>query len=445
MFFLYSRSSETDMERTDNNWIYPGRELCFVKETKKLSESNISERNKELIRQFQNHLFARGSKESRVAKVSSQLRNICEDLAISIDTANVKHITAVVAALQNKRFVRKQLNGASINEKKRRYSEATIADYCRVIKQFFLWFKDEDERVFSPDPQIAREARSLYKYIEKELKTSYKDPFRDPNEVIQPEEIQLVLAKGCESLRDQAFLKLLHSHGSRIGEHLNIRLKHIRMDKMCAEIVVSGKTGQRSLFVTDALPYLSRYLEVHPCRNDPESFLWIGESNRYGSEPIAYRGACKLIDRAFKKANVTKRHSLHWFRHSRATLWALQYDIQIVEKLMGWVPGSKQSKRYVHFSNRDIRKAFLEKQGLVTGELLNKELPKSCVCGATNDQVARYCHICGKALSVVIAYEDGEKYNKELNATVAELMAIVADPERLRKFQEFKAKQGGAP
>ncbi len=57
--------------------IYPTRERVFERELKKLKGSNVSQRNKELITEFQNYLFSTGSGDLRVAKLSSQIRIMC--------------------------------------------------------------------------------------------------------------------------------------------------------------------------------------------------------------------------------------------------------------------------------------------------------------------------------------------------------------------------------
>tara|TARA_Y100000031_G_C8183551_1_gene367726 strand:+ start:401 stop:736 length:336 start_codon:yes stop_codon:yes gene_type:complete len=104
---------------------------------------------------------------------------------------------------------------------------------------------------------------------------------------------------------------------------------------------------------------------------------------------------------------------------------------------MGWAPGSRQVKTYVHLCPKDVEQAFLKMHGL-TEEEKQKNLPQTCGCGMINDSFARYCLTCGNPLRVEIVMQDQEMLHSETNKAVREMMEMFKDPRMLKQFEEFK-------
>lgn len=111
--------------------IYPLKNKVFERELNKLETWNISDKNKELIKAFHNYLFAQGSGELRVAKLSVQLRIILNIVNKDLSEFEQQDVENIIA---------------NINRDKKLY-DATKSDYRRVIKQFFKWFKKKDIRL----------------------------------------------------------------------------------------------------------------------------------------------------------------------------------------------------------------------------------------------------------------------------------------------------------
>jgi len=405
------------------NRIYSGREHIFQKEQEQLRNWNTTERNKTLIGSFQNYIFSKGSGELRVAKLTSQLRRIVVVLNKDLDKVEKIDIE----------------NTIGYYNRQKAYSEATKSDYRRTIKQFYTWFKDEDERIYSSDEKTLRNALKLYKYIEKEIKISYKHERIDPSTIITDDEIDLVIEKGCKTIRDKALIKFLHETGVRVGELLNIRIKDIIINETHATIIVDGKTGKRNIPIINSLPYIIQYLEVHPFKNDKESYLWIGESPKYYLEPIKHKGTQKIIYRAFEKVGLEhKRQNLHWFRHSRATLLAPKLTEAMLCTFMGWKIGSKQVRTYLHVNETQLQNAILELKGLKKEDHKELRIPQKCVCGTLNDTNSKYCYKCGKPLNVKVVMEDKIEYDEELQKSIELLIEISKNPVLLKKFEDFK-------
>jgi integrase/recombinase XerD len=405
-------------------------ESIYQKELLMLEKESISKRNKELIRLFHNSLSSKGCKGLRVAKLSSQLRRICIELNNDLDKI-VKQDIEKLFTFYNKR---------------EDYSNATKNDYKRCIKQFYHWFEDEDERIYGGSSESRERIKRFYKSVFG-LKLTADIKERDAGEVISDEDIDGVILNGTNSFKDKSFLKLLHETGMRCSEILSLKIKDLKFKKGVAIVNVPGtKTEERKIPIIHSLPSLRKYLEVHPDSKNMNSFLFIGESRRHGMKPLTRNGAYKLVDRCFKSAKLNKKHNLHWFRHSRASLLASDLTEVLLCKFMGWVIGSKQVKRYVHLGNVELESVYCELSGVETEEKKKTKSLKKCVCGAMNEDNGNYCYICGQPLDIGRFLKDESKtifdkesdYNEELNKSIHLLMEIAKNPGLMKKFEEFK-------
>ncbi|MFC1704725.1 tyrosine-type recombinase/integrase [Nanoarchaeota archaeon] len=398
--------------------IYPHREKTFELELKRLQKSEISLENKELITRFQNYLFSKGDTGSlRVAKLSSQLRRMCSKLSKSLGELYKEDLINLVALYNQDPSL----------------SDSTKTDYRRCLKQFYLWFKEEDKRFEHNDV----EAKKLYKFVEKELKTSFTIKQADPSTIITEEDCSLVIEKGCRTTRERAFVSMLHELGARAGEFLNIKLGDIEVKDSYGVVQLDGKTGLRKVFITKSLPHLIRHLELHPYKDNKNSYLWLSEANCNRDDPLLHKGAQKLVDRCFNRAKVEKRHNLHWFRHSRATILAPKLTTPLLCKYMGWSLNSDQIKTYCHLSVKQLEDTFLALNGIKPKEEEQEKLIK-CICGTLNNPSERYCYKCCKPLRVETVIQDQELIKGETNKTIEFLMQIAESPQLLEKFKKFK-------
>ncbi|MBS3106992.1 site-specific integrase [Candidatus Woesearchaeota archaeon] len=404
----------------DTNRIYCGRGLMYVRQMERLASSMLSLRNKEILHDYRSFLLAKGVGELRVSKLLSQMQRLAESLPIDLDKVQQRELQELVANFNSKP----------------EYSDETKADYRRCIKQFYAWFEDNDARLANPETRET--AQKVYRYLKTQVSRTCRLKKVDFSNIITEDDLNRVIGH-CRNIREKAFLKLLHEAGCRVGEFLNIRLKDIQIMKNRALIIVDGKTGERRIPVVNSLPFLVQALEVHPFSREPDRYLWLGESRSNLYEPLMHRGAQKLIDRCFERAGVNKKHNFHWFRHSRATLLAPRITESLLCKYMGWTLGSQQVRRYVHLCTEQLESAVLEMNGLKDHEEQKSEQPKVCVCGTLNEGQARYCYRCGNPLSMDIVIQDQEVLKQETDDRLKVYAEIMANPEKRRQFEEFKA------
>ena len=390
---------------------------------KRLEVAEISKKNKSLIRGFQQYLAAKNCGQQRISKLTYQLRKVSYVLGKNLDKVTRKDLIEVTAHFN-------QLDTITA---------ATKADYRRALKQFFKYYEDEDKRLDSKNKTIKINARKFYKYLQTQFSCRYKEKEIDPSSILTDEDIQLVVEKGCDNIRHKALIKFLHETGLRAGELLGLRRRDIVIKKNIGEAYVDGKTGKRLVQFTKSMSYIVQWLDIHPIKEE-NAFVWLTSSSNYKSKLLKHRSAAKLVDVCFKNAGVNKKHNLHWFRHSRASLNAPHWTETIMCKYFGWVIGSKQVRTYCHISPKQIEDAFLKMNGLSEEQEEKKNLPLLCGCGTTNDSFSRYCYRCGNPLTIQTAVQDQEVMKTETGLAIKEMMEMFRDPEMMKAFMEFKSQ-----
>lgn len=407
----------------DNMRIY-NRCQSYESELEKLKKADISSNNKQLIKRFCDHkLGDKGISLVRVVKQLSQLKQLSKWFGKDLDKVEREDISKILAMINTSALcVRRIKSGDKIYETKpQKYSVWTRKDYLMIIKEFFRWLHGKTTPLVE-DLSMEFDKRTQIRNI------------------VTNEHIEQVL-KSTESLKDRAFLSLLHESGARIGEILNMKIKDITKQNGFTKVRLNGKTGERHILIITSVPYIYRYLETHPLKDKPESHLWICEDARRKNKPLEYMGAKRIIERCLERAKLSHLPSNpHHFRHSRATInanWMTETQMCLY---FGWTLGSDQVSTYVHASGRDADKAILRMNGLEQEEkvdLPNK--PKTCpICKTVNESIASFCCNCGKPLTLKIALESEERIKEETDKSIKLLMEVFKDPELLQSFEKFK-------
>ncbi len=382
------------------------------------------ERSKELIHKFKDGMLARGVGQARVAKVLSELRKILPMLRVEFDQAEVFNIDSVLATIQQITYL----------------APATKSDYRRALKQFYKWFEDHDPRLYDEDSVISRRTNQFYRYLREKVSGKYKMKRIDPNSIILPKDINKVIKKGCRTAKEKALVRFLHETGCRIGELLAMQIKDIQFGEVSAKVVLDGKTGLRQIPIVLSIELLQRWIEEHPYSDDPNAFFWVSHNPRCLYKPLKSQGVCKLLNRCFDRAGVTKKHNPHWFRHSRASLLAQKLPEAMLCKYMGWVLGSKQVVTYVHLSNSQLEEEYLFTNGVKVPEKRILELQECNFCKKKCDGAAMFCVSCGRPLSLEVALNSQEQYQQELEKTSKFMLEMLKSEELRNRFQEFLAQ-----
>jgi len=370
----------------------------FRREIERIKASDIAKENKELILAFQRDLVIEGIGIPRIHGYMRILRLICEWKDKPFGKWSVDDLKEVLLKIET--------NG---------YTQETIKEFRKTLRKFFKWLKGEDWKGL----KVLKGKRT-----ERELP-----------EVLTEDEI-LAMIEAANHPRDKAMIAVDYEAGLRIGELAGLKVKDITWNEHGAKIKVKGKTGERQIPIVMAAPYLKRWLELHPAKDNPNAIVFIGIGTRNRGEPIGYKSFEKAIKKAAEKAGIKKRIHPHILRHSRATVLAnFLTEAQMCE-YFGWVQGSSMARIYVHLSGRDIDKAINRVYGIEEEEE-EKEIklrPQKCHrCSEINPPAAKFCYRCGLIL------DEKERLRAQFDEAkvMPSLMTKILEDEQLR--EKFKA------
>jgi integrase len=391
------------MNQEEKETIYPDKRKDLERAITKLNNSSLSKDNKELITEYSSFISSQGTGNSRRSKVMNMFRIICESYNYNLKQPVKKNLVKVFAQIQddNTRLVRnsKYTAWTVINRPR---SEATKKDYKITLKQFYNWYEEEDPRVYGTEIERI-ESLKAYKYLGRLKLPVFKKELRKSELITQQDVVKALSVK--TTTRNKALLSLFYESGARAGEILTMRIRDITVFNGFADVTFpKGKTGTRTIAQTFCIPYLTRWLEEHPFKQEPDCSLWVKQEARRSPtrKPLNWVGCSSVIKKMFIIANIPKRYNLHWFRHSRATALSGLFKESELRQYFGWTNNSTMPGTYIHLDGREARNKYLELKGLKEPDQLELEKHNVCGCGEINTLGMDYCGRCGKPLSVKV-------------------------------------------
>ena len=134
-----------------------------------------------------------------------------------------------------------------------------------------------------------------------------------------------------EYVRNAALIDLLVSTGIRIGEAATITLNDIIAPEHT--ILIHGKgRKQRLIYISAPITWERIKALVKERKNSTCPFLFV---NRYG-QPLSIHGIEDIYKKYIKKAQITKKSTPHYLRHTFATnLLANGADLRSVQEILG--------------------------------------------------------------------------------------------------------------
>jgi len=279
----------------------------------------------------------------------------------------------------------------------------TTYDHKKILKIFFRWVKlgSRSFREVGNPPEL------------KNVRTKTVADKIVREELVTPEDIVNLLSV-CSNLRDKALLHVHYEAGTRPGEILSLKIKHVKQDKYGMIIAVDGKTGARPIRLIESVPSLSKWLSSHPFKDDPESPLWINiAKSNYGTR-LTHQSATLILYNACKKSQIGKKINLKLFRHSEATRTAMFMTEATLRKRHGWSPTSKMPSKYAHINQKDVEDSILGHYGIKQETERINRVPKICpVCKNQNSYDSNTCDNCSKPLDLEKAISLEEEAQKE--------------------------------
>ncbi len=375
----------------------------------KINESSISQRNKDLIKNFYRERLSIGLSKGRQYKYLYSLDVLARALNQDFESATKDNLIDLVGHFENSAF-----------------TEWTKHDYKVVLKIFYRWLRRTDEY----PPEV------------KWIKTTVHGSHLLPDEILTEEEVNRMV--DCSNnLRDKALVLMLYESGCRISELLTVNIRNVQFDDYGAVLLVTGKTGDRRVRIIASAPKLASWLENHPLRRDVDAPLWVSLSQNNRHDRLSYRASKCILQELAKQAGIRKRIYPHLFRHSRATFLARYLTESQLKHHFGWVQSSNMASTYVHLSGRDVDSALFNIAGIEVKKNENESLMRTVPCfrcQQKNSPTSKFCMRCGSPLDMQTALKIDEtrvKIDSLMNSLIEHpaVLSLI-----MEKIDEMKSK-----
>lgn len=366
--------------------------------------------NGEITLRFLDHLGALGLSVARVAKYSSHLPVILRMINMDLKDMTKSDVEAIVA----------EINGCP-------HKEWTKHDKKLTLRKLIQYAKTGScARGTTLVPEIS--------WIS--LSVKEKDPRVTPESLLTPEDFMAII-KATTNKRDRAMFYVLFEAALRPGELLTMRTNSVIFKDDYCLITANGKTGIKRIPLVVSSKPLLEWLNEHPYRDLPDAPLWCSLSRFNDGNRLSYQYFRLLIKTIAQRANVKKDIWPYLYRHTSLTAMAKVFTECRLEQYAGWTYGSKMTRRYVHFSARDLEDAVLELHGLKAASkdkgLVNLiDCPR---CGSKEPLGNVRCTTCGMVIDkeTVLQMEETqhtkeeklEKKNAELQTRLDKLEGLI--------------------
>lgn len=240
------------------------------------------------------------------------------------------------------------------------------------------------------------------------------------------EDVLPLINDGTDNIRNKALFSVQFEGGFRPHcELYELRVGDVKKTEYATEIEVDGKTGERSVTMILAVPYLNRYLgDVHPRSGDDDAYLWV----KHNGERMSYTTFMRYFTRAADRIELEKPVIPKNFRKSNATWLArLGKNESFIDDRQGRKRGSDAVAHYVSMYGDDRAAEYADLFGEEVETTDPEEYaPIRCPnCRQKTPQDKAVCMWCNHALS-----HDAAEDLKEAEDTVKQLaiQQVAEDP-----------------
>ena len=258
------------------------------------------------------------------------------------------------------------------------------------------------------------------------------NPVPNPADMLHWEEDVIPMIEGCQNSRDKALLAVAFDSGARSGELKELTIGDVTDHRHGMQIMLDGKTGQRSVSLIPSVPYIQRWLSDHPESNNRDAPLW---SKLSTAEDVSYQCFLKIFKRAARKADIGKPATPTNFRKSNATYLAEKgMNESFINDRQGRARGSKATAHYVAKFGGRAEDEYARLQGVEVEEDEPEPIgPVTCPrCGNDTPRHEPACVHCQQVLGhgAIGSIEDEEREVREAFFRFAQ-----KNPEVMSDFQ----------
>jgi integrase/recombinase XerD len=333
------------------------------------------------------------------------------------------------------------------------------------LLRFFKWLYNPNlEPRNRPTPDVMNNIQKLKRLEQSTIK---------PTDLWTAED-DLLFLKYCPSKRDKAYHTIAKDSSCRPDEILKLRIRDVvfktSYTNHYAEIVVNGKTGNRSIPLFAAVPYVKDWLDDHPQGRNPNAFLIpsldrkhkkFGNKMQQKSLNLIYRKYNleffprilqdpKVVPEDKKKIKdlLKKPWNPYIFRHSALTAKSKILKEHVLRQHAGWSGKSQMHMKYLHYFGNESNESLLAEYGIVTEAnkanilLPDKLRPKQCPnCNESNKPDSKFCAKCRMVLTYD-AYNETLEKQQEKDAEVRVLQEkYEQEMKAMREEMENKFQQ----
>jgi integrase len=260
------------------------------------------------------------------------------------------------------------------------------------------------------------------------------DPKPDPAKMFGWEDHVLPMIEAAQNQRDAALIAVAWDSGARAGEICGLRVGDVADHKYGKRIHVDGKKGQRSVMLVSSVPYLRKWLDVHPASDDQSAPLW---SKLSAAEDPSYEMKLKMLKEPARNSTITPPATPTFtrFRKSSASHLASEGVPQAhLEDHHGWDRGSDVAARYVAVFGDANDRAVARAHGVDVEDDEPDEIgPITCPrCEQETPRTEDFCVWCDQALDTAAARDVEQK----LTAVNDRMREVLDDPEKLEDLLE---------
>jgi len=366
-------------------------EVARERLTKRKEEGKLPTKDYELIIEFldafDNQVQSHSPPAGESSKEPSTLKSYCSRFTWS--SVRLQDSTLAEATTEQiNELMSQHLSGDNPEIKDGGYADSTVRLYQSALRSLYNYHEDlnvEPEEITlidSPDSKV------------------------DERDMFTSDEIQ-ELRENCPNPRDRCLLELLINTGQRIRAIQTLRIKDVNLEEGIFYLndSVDGlkhAEGKRPLLGAKAA--VRRYMDYHPCPNDPDAYLLTNIHNHNpDTEPgdMLHRGTLRRrLKKIGENAEISKPVNPHNFRHYFVTIAKKRYglDNDQIRWLIGHGPDSSvMESTYSHLTDDDRIKTVEIDSGYREPEEEDSPLtpPVCTICGEPleNDDVA--CSVCG--------------------------------------------------
>ena len=208
------------------------------------------------------------------------------------------------------------------------------------------------------------------------------------NDKLTLEEFEQIVDYFSSDPRIQLYLTLSLESLVRPQELLYVRLENVERHDSYAKVFISehGKEGTGLLQCIDSYPYLIKWLNQHPQKNNGKAFLFINTGNTNTLKQLKPSNINKMIRKACKDLKINKPITCYSLKRNGVTMRRLRGESDMeIQHAARWT-STKQLKTYDLSSQDEAFKLALEKRGLLKQNKHSEKGLKTKICFFCNEK-----------------------------------------------------------